>query len=99
MFTDCRVPPVSLGRRVTAVQHGTGGHTLVPQHAVHAVRVLAHVHGQQLCAVHGEERVRELRPRDPRQISAQGETRNSQQRLEITVIYSMQRERYSQGLG
>ncbi|KAK7896272.1 hypothetical protein WMY93_021597 [Mugilogobius chulae] len=77
-FTDPQHAPmvsplfISLGRRVTAVPRGAGGHALVPQLALHAVGVFAHVHGQ-LRRVHGEERVRQLRPGDSGQISAEGE--------------------------
>lgn len=67
---------VSLGRRVAAVQHGAGGHSLVPQHTVHSLRVLAHLH-HQLGAVHREEHVRQLRSGDPGQIPAEGERPNA----------------------
>lgn len=63
---------VSLGRRIPAVQHGAGGHSLVPQHSVHPLRVLADLH-QQLGAVNREERVRQLRAGDRGQILAEGE--------------------------
>lgn len=56
-------PAVSVGRRVPAVQHGAGGHPLVPEHPVHSLRVLADLH-RQLGAVHGEEHVRQLRSGD-----------------------------------
>lgn len=63
---------VSLGRRIPAVQHGAGGHSLVAQQSVHPLRVLADLH-HQLGAVHREERVRQLRSGDPGQILAEGE--------------------------
>lgn len=67
---------VSLGRRIPAVQHGAGGHSLGPQHPVHPVRVLADLH-HQLGAVHREEHVRQLRAGDPGQIPAEGERPNT----------------------
>lgn len=63
---------VSLGRRIPAVQHGAGGHSLVPEHPVHPLRVLADFH-HQLGAVYREEHVRQLRSGDPGQIFAEGE--------------------------
>lgn len=64
---------VSLRRRIPAVQHGAGGHSLVPQHSVHALRVFADFH-HQLGAFHREEHVRQLWSGDLGQIPAEGES-------------------------
>lgn len=63
---------VSFGRRVPAVQHGAGGHPLVPEPPVHPLGVFTDLH-RQFGAVHREESVRQLRSGDPGQILAQGE--------------------------
>lgn len=73
LFPEPRSRAVPLRRRVSEVGDGERGTALLSQSSVHTVHLLAHIQRLRLVRpLHRQERVRELRPRDPRQVPAQG---------------------------